>query len=165
VRLRAWRIVKAKHALSAFDGEGARRFGSRWTSAGVRVVFTSETLSLATLEILVHLQSSSILTSYVTFSVEFPEEVVQDLDHTRLPKDWRSSPPSLPTQMIGEEWVKTASSAILKVPSAVIVHEHNYLMNPLHPDFSKLLISPPRPLDIDPRLAGVGGGKSKTALP
>lgn len=150
--MRAWRIVKAKHALNAFDGEGARLFGSRWSSPGVRVVFTSETLSLATLEILIHLQSSSILKSYVTFSVEFSEEAVQDVDHTLLPKDWRNSPPQLKTQIIGDNWVRSASSAILRVPSAVIVHEHNFLMNPLHPEFAKLAISVPRPLVIDPRL-------------
>jgi len=155
--LKAWRIVKAKHASSAFDGEGARLFGSRWSLPGVRVVFTSETLSLATLEIMVHLQSSSILKSYVTFSVEFPEESVQDLDPALLPKDWRNAPPPLLTQIIGDDWVRSASSAILKVPSAIIVHEHNFLLNPLHPDFSKLVISVPRPLDIDPRLAYVNG--------
>jgi len=87
--------------------------------------------------------------------VEFPEEAVQDLDPTLLPKDWRNSPPPLQTQIIGDDWVRSASSAILKVPSALFVHEHNFLMNPLHPDFSKLVIGVPRPLDIDPRPARV----------
>jgi RES domain-containing protein len=154
---KAWRIVKAKHASSAFDGEGARLFGSRWSSPGVCVVFTSETLSLATLEILVHLQSSSILRSYVTLSVEFPEEAVKDLGPILLPQDWRSSPPSLQTQIIGDDWVRSASSAILKVPSSIVIQEHNFLVNPLHPDFFKLVIGVPRPLDIDPRLAYVKG--------
>jgi RES domain-containing protein len=150
-----WRIVKAKHATSALDGEGARLFGSRWSSPGVRVAFTSETLSLATLEILVHFQSSSTLASYITFPVEFPDAVVQDFDHTLLPRDWRSYPPPMQTRNIGDGWVRSASSVVLKVPSAVIVHEHNFLINPSHPDFSKMVIGVPRPLDIDPRLARV----------
>lgn len=152
--LKAWRIVKAKHAGNAFDGEGARLFGSRWTSPGVRVVFASESLSLATLEILVHLQSSSVLASYVTFTVEFPEDLVQNLDRSLIPKSWRNSPPSPQTQRVGDDWVRSALSAVLRVPSAIVVHEHNYLLNPLHGDFSKLVIHGPTPLDVDPRVFG-----------
>lgn len=152
--LKAWRIVKAKHAGSAFDGEGARLYGSRWTSPGVRVVFASESLSLATLEILVHLQSSSVLAGYVMFTVEFPEDFVQELDPSLIPKGWRNYPPSPLTQKIGDEWVASASSAIFRVPSAIIVHEHNYLLNPLHGDFSKLVIDGPATLDIDERVFG-----------
>jgi RES domain-containing protein len=152
--LKAWRIVKAKHAGNAFDGEGTRLFGSRWSSPGVRVVFASESLSLATLEILVHIQSSSILVSYVTFTVEIPENFVQDLDRSLIPKGWRNYPPSFQTQTIGDNWAASASSVILRVPSAIVIHEHNFLLNPLHDDFSKLAIAGPKQLDVDPRVFG-----------
>ena len=52
--IRAWRLIKAVHADDAFSGEGARRGGGRWNSKGVRIVYTSESLSLATLEVMVH---------------------------------------------------------------------------------------------------------------
>jgi RES domain-containing protein len=150
----AWRITKAKHASNAFDGEGARLYGSRWSTPGTRIAFASESLSLAMLEVLVHLQQSSPLTSYVEFTVEFSEELVQDLDLDLLPKNWRNFPAPPQTQEIGDGWIKSASSVLLRVPSVIVVHEHNFLINPMHPGFPKLTIDGPMPLDIDPRISG-----------
>lgn len=154
--LRAWRITKAKHAGEAFSGEGAWLFGSRWSSPGRRVAFASETLSLATLEVLVHLQKSSVLADYVLFTVDFPKECAQDLDRSLLPRSWRHFPAPPQLHALGEAWLRSASSALLRVPSAIIVHEHNFLINPGHSDFLRLEINGPRPLDIDPRVfAGI----------
>ncbi len=149
---RAWRIIKAKHAASAFTGEGARLFGSRWSSPGTRVAFASETLSLATLEVLVHLQKSGSLAGYVVFTLDFPEELVQELDRSILPRNWRKSPVLPQVQSIGDRWVKNVLSVMLRVPSTIITHEHNFLINPAHDDFPKLIIGGPSPLDIDSRV-------------
>jgi RES domain-containing protein len=147
----AWRITKAKHASNPFDGEGARQYGSRWSNPGTRMAFASESLSLATLEVVVHLQHSPLLASYVLFTVEFSEDLVQDLDPSLLPKNWRIFPAPPQTREIGDGWIRSASRLLLRVPSAIVVHEHNFLINPVHPDFQKLVISGPLPLDVDSR--------------
>ncbi|MGC8493144.1 MAG: RES family NAD+ phosphorylase [Syntrophobacteraceae bacterium] len=152
----AWRITKTRHATSAFDGEGARLYGSRWSTPGTRMAFASESLSLATLEILVHLQNTSPLASYVVFTVEFSEDLVQALDLHLLPKNWRSFPAPPETQLIGDHWIKSNSSVLLRVPSTIVAHEHNFLINPMHHDFPKLIIHGPKPLDVDARVFGPG---------
>ena len=149
----AWRIVKRKHANHAFDGEGSRLFGSRWTSPGLAVAFAAETLSLATLEVLVHLEASDHpLPAYVVFRVSFPDDLIEDLDRLSLPPTWRDSPTPPELQAIGDAWVRGASSAILRVPSVIVPHEHNFLINPAHAQFSEVIIQGPEPLDVDPRV-------------
>ena len=150
--IRAWRIVKAKHAIHAFDGEGSRLYGSRWNSPGVRVVHVSATLSLATLEIIAHLQGSTLLSHYVAFFVEFDGSFVERINIAELPADWRNSPPPSTVRQIGDLWVRGSSSPILEVPSALIPSEVNYLLNPSHADFSRIVLSSQLPLDVDPRV-------------
>ena len=148
----AYRIVKAKHARNAFDGEGARLQGGRWSNIGTRVVYTAGSLSLAILEILVHLQNTEALSAYVVIRVEFPDNVVDDLDPALLPANWRVSPAPARTMEIGDDWVKESRSAILKVPSVIIPSEHNFLINPGHQDFFRITVGDTTPLDVDPRV-------------
>jgi RES domain-containing protein len=152
VALAAWRIVKAKHAPAAFDGEGARLEGGRWNSPGTPVVYTSASAALAALELLVHLGRESILSAYVLIACTFDEALVSPLDRKRLPNNWRSYPAPPELQRIGDEWVRAGTSAVLKVPSAVIATDANYLLNPRHPDFRAIRVSDPRPFEYDPRL-------------
>lgn len=151
---RAFRIVKRRFAPEAFTGEGSRLNGSRWTSPGGRVVHAAESLSLATLEILVHLQSSAPLAAYVVFDVELPDRCVQDLDPASLPDDWRLHPAPPGTRALGDEWLRSARSAVLRVPSAVLPTESNFLINPGHRDFPGFTVNGPRPLDVDSRVFG-----------
>jgi len=151
---RAWRITKAKHAANAFQGEGARMFGSRWSSPGTRVAFASETLSLAVLEVLVHLQKSPGLAGYVVFTVDFPNRCIEQLDESLLPENWRHFPAPPQVQAIGDRWIDTASSVILRVPSAIIPQEYNFLINPAHNEFAELVIGGPTPLEVDSRVFG-----------
>jgi RES domain-containing protein len=152
VTITAWRIVKAKHAAGAFDGEGARVEGGRWNSPGTPVVYTSQSAALAVLEMLVHLGRSSILHAYVLIPCMLDDAVVSRLDRKRLPKDWRSYPAPPELQLIGDEWVKRAASAVLEVPSAVIETDSNYLLNPHHRDFHAIRVMDPQPFEFDLRL-------------
>lgn len=147
-----WRIVKSRFAKRPFDGEGARLYGGRWNSVGVRMVYTAGSVSLAVLEMLVHLESSDVLPSYSLCAVHFDESVVTRLDRSRLSGNWRESPAPPELLMIGDAWIAARSSAVLEVPSAVVESESNYLINPEHPDFVSLVIDPPRPFTFDPRL-------------
>jgi RES domain-containing protein len=152
--IRAWRISKAKYAVNAFDGEGARLYGSRWTSPGRRAVFVAESLSLAVLEILVHLHAFTTLKDYVVCPVDFAEDLVQAVKSGALPANWREYPAPPGVQAIGDAWIDAAAGVLLKVPSAITVTEFNYIINPTHPDFGKLTISRPQPFDVDPRVFG-----------
>jgi RES domain-containing protein len=149
---RSWRIVHRVHISDAFDGLGARRFPGRWNQPGVPLVYTSESLALATLEMLVHLEDWQMLEQYACIPVEFDQCHVQELTSADLPGNWRESPVPPSTRKLGSEWVTKQSSPVLKVPSVVIPEEINYLLNPAHPAFAELLIGEPRPYNFDPRL-------------
>ena len=148
----SWRIVKADYAATAFDGESARLAGGRWNSAGVRVVYTSESAALAALEVLVHLGRSRSLPEYVVFSCTFPESLVLSIDAVSLPPDWRTFPAPTSLRMLGDDWARKGSSAVLRVPSAVIEMESNYLLNPMHPDYMRITISRSTRFELDFRL-------------
>lgn len=148
----AWRIVKAKHQARAFDGEGARLAGGRWNSPGVPMIYTAQSAALATLEMLVHLNSSTVLSSYVLIACAFPENVVLRLDRSRLPTGWRKHPAVPQLQLLGDAWMKNGLSAVLEVPSVIIQSESNYLLNPVHTDFASIEVGPAQPFDVDARL-------------
>jgi RES domain-containing protein len=149
----AWRIVKLKHAATAFDGEGARLNGGRWNSVGVRVVYVSFAKSLAALETLVHLKLP-VTSKYVGIPLHFDDALVETFAANALPGGWDAEPPSLISQQIGDAWVKGARSALLALPS-VITRETNFLINPAHPGFGKIKIGKPEPFTFDPRLLGL----------
>ena len=148
----AWRILKAKHQEHAFDGEGARRAGGRWNSRGVPVVYCSAHVSLAALELLTQLQAVGPLSAYVVIPVRFAERFVESVDIEALPADWGAypAPPSL--RALGDTWATRLRSVVLRVPSVVVPHEANYLMNPLHSDFKLLELGNPKPFAFDVRL-------------
>jgi RES domain-containing protein len=152
VNLHAWRIVKARHASSAFTGEGARRFGGRWNSPGVAVIYAAATTSLALLEMLVHIQDGDLLPSYVLFRVRFSSNLVSEFDRRQLPRNWRSPAAMAATRVIGDTWVAKAQSPVLAVPSVIVPHERNYLINPAHPHYARVARGPKQPLRLDPRL-------------
>lgn len=152
--LRAWRIVKPRHAGEAFNGEGARLYGGRWNSPGTRVVYVAESRALAALEILVGLQSRSTLDRFVLIEAHFEEALVEDLRPDAIPDGWRTSPPRSETQVIGDRWVREARSAVLRVPSVLIPAEFNFLLNPAHPELGTIEIRDPTPFRLDARLTG-----------
>ena len=147
----AWRIVKEKHAAAAFSGDGAAKFGGRWNSRGIPVVYTSGTKSLAALEILVHLNPPMFF-RYVAFRLEFTESLVETLAVKNLPTDWRDEPPPPSTQAMGDAWARSARTAVLALPSVIISGEPNYLLNPAHPDFRRITIGKPEQFTFDSRL-------------
>lgn len=116
------------------------------------MAYASESVALATLEILVGLQDAALLPSYSLIKVEFPESLVEALDRQTLPSGWNQYPPSEETQILGDLWIAEARSVVLKVPSAVVEGEYNYLLNPEHEEFEQVTIQRPEPLRLDPRL-------------
>ena len=147
----AFRIVKRRRAKNAFNGDGARLAGGRWNSPGQRAVYLSSALSLAAMEIFVHLGDDAARLEYVYFNVEIPASV-SILSLTRKPKGWRNEPPTEASMRVGDRWLKDGNSALLEVPSAIIPSETNLILNPLHPDTSKLKIGVARVFQFDPRM-------------
>ena len=150
--IRAWRVVKAKHAANAFDGEGPRLRGGRWNSPGMAVVYTSQSISLAVLETLVHFDRESPLPDLVVIPCHFPDRLLSEIDEQALPENWRSYPASPELQRIGDDWIKSRRSAVIAVPSAIIESERNYLLNPEHSAFGSIEIGVPQPFAFDLRL-------------
>jgi RES domain-containing protein len=150
--LTGWRIYKPKHATTAFTGEGSRLYGGRFNSKGVAVVYAAGSISLASLEMLVHLQAGDVLDQYVLRGVTFDSKLLRSVDVSKLPPNWRASPAPPELQQIGDDWVASGGSVILQVPSVIVGEEVNFLINPAHPDFNKLTLGPERPHGFDPRL-------------
>lgn len=149
----AWRITKRKYKDAAFTGAGARKYGGRWNSPGTAIVYTAETQSLAILEMLVHVETPDLLPEYVLIGVEIDESLVRELDRSKLPRNWRAQPAPLELRKFGDEWLAAGQSAVLRVPSALVPGESNFLVNPAHPDFSKLTIRDAISFALDERLA------------
>jgi RES domain-containing protein len=154
--LKVWRICKRAHA--AFDGEGARKAGGRWNLRGVAVVYASETLSLAALELLVHADPALLPEDLVAIEAEVPEALrMRRIEADKLPRGWRRHPAPETLARIGADWAKSLETAVLSVPSALVPREANFLLNPAHADFRKIRIGKPEAFDLDPRFAGPRG--------
>ena len=142
-----YRVCRARNAR--LDGEGARLAGGRWNSPGRAVVYMAESIALAVLENLVHMSPQDFPTGYVSVAAVLPDGLnmatEQDL---RLRADLRE----LSSQDLGDWWIDSKQSAVLEVPSAVVTGEHNYLLNPAHPDFARIVADPPALFHFDPRL-------------
>jgi len=148
----SWRVVTRRFQENAFDGEGARIAGGRWNSVGTPVVYTAAASSLGLLELLVHSSGPRLLPFYLAIPVSFDEQIVDRFDLAQLPKNWRRHPSPRGVQRIGDEWMASEQSCVLRVPSVVVPHEWNYLLNPKHPNFASLEIGDPIGLETDPRL-------------
>jgi len=153
MKITAWRIVKAQHKNSAFDGEGALTAGGRWNKIGIPMIYTADSLALAALETIVHLPKQELLKKiFFRIPVSFDTGFVIPLNPTDLPEDWDSFPPPQSTQNIGSQWALKKKSVVLKVPSTVIKEEFNYLINPAHPDFQELSIGTSAKFAFDIRI-------------
>jgi RES domain-containing protein len=150
--VRAWRISRERYTKNAFDGEGAYRYGGRWNSRGVRVVYLSSSPALAALEVLVNAANPQLLHTipHVAIPVEFADSLLTRPE--RLPKNWKEDPPPKSAARIGDTWIMSGDSLLLEVPSAVIPFEKNYLLNPAHPGMRSLHIGMPQAFSFDPRL-------------
>lgn len=151
--IRAFRLCKSRHAASAFTGEGARLNGGRWNSPGKAVVYTSSSLSLATLEVLVHLEDPEVLANLFSWaSLEIPRQIVEMVDADTLPSGWNSDESGTISRAAGDAWLDSMRSCVLAVPSVVTPGEWNYLLNPAHQDFMQIQIGPFERFRPDPRL-------------
>lgn len=103
--MRVWRICKQKHRESAFSGVGGLYASGRWTPQGFRVVYTAESLALASLEVFVHTESDRI--PLVAIRAFLPENTAMtEVDVSSLPADWQQETAYPRLQSIGRQWLQ-----------------------------------------------------------
>lgn len=146
--MRGWRLATTLHA--PLTGEGAALRGGRWNSIGVSVVYASTHLSLALVELLVHLDALDLPGNLVAIQIEFHDELLERLDADELPGVWRDD--LRVTRGIGDEWIESERNVALAVPSAVVPQEANILLNPAHVRFAQVQVLGEAPFQVDPRL-------------
>lgn len=151
--MRVWRLSKRKYASMAFGGIGTQKAGGRWTPRGVKAVYTSSSLALAALELLLHLEREDVVTGFVAISADIPEDLQVDIvDVDQLPENWRDTPAPISLSAIGEKWLSAGQTAVLSLPSEVIAVERNFLLNPEHFDFKRMEINKLVNFSFDSRL-------------
>lgn len=149
--MRVWRLCRKPYA--AFDGEGARLYGGRWTPPGLAVVYTAASVALAMAEYLVHLEPREAPPDLVLVAADFPADLaLTSIVAGDMPPRWRRYPAPEALGRMGSRWVEEGTTAVLRVPSAVVPQESNYLLNPRHPDFRRIKIGRPEAFSFDPRL-------------
>jgi len=139
---------------SDLSGNGAKLNGSRWNSKGQAMLFTAEHISLATLEMLVHINFVEIPDSFHVLSIDLPESSPQlEIKLSNLKSSWKNDEEY--TAFMGDAFLRQNDALFLKVPSAVITDEHNYIINPGHKDFSKIRIVRSKPFTFDKRFFSI----------
>lgn len=120
------------------------------------MIYTAEHRSLAILEVLVHIKggggSAVIGAPFYVYPVSFDAALVEMVQFPGLSAGWNEHPPTTASQSLGDSWVLAGKSAVLAVPSAIVVEERNYILNPHHPRFREVQIAPPVVCSVDPRL-------------
>lgn len=141
-----WRLCRAPYTV--LDGEGARRSGNRWNSAGLAVNYTAATLSLAALEYLVHVDPDLLPEDLVALKIELP-----DADYPCIQAEELADPDDENWyREKGDSWIRSGASLALIVPSVIIRVENNLLVNPAHPDMERVRVLETWPFHYDARL-------------
>lgn len=154
-----FRLTKEKYK-NDLSGIGAEKYGGRWNNKGTRLVYTAESRSLAVLELAVHVAFNILPRNYHIVEIAIPENSTLEFDVSILKKkDWKSNPPIEFTQSEGDKFVRDNKFLCLKVPSAIVEGDFNYLINPFHPDFKKVEIKTTSTFEFDERLLDEFGDK------
>lgn len=154
---RVYRVLRKKYARAPFDGEGAYRYGGRWSSPGIRLSYTSEHQSLALLEYFVHLDKDDPPADLILAMAEVPDDLGREtVAIKQLPANWRAPVAPLELARVGDEFVRRGEHCLALVPSVLTPDEKNCLLNPVHPEFKRIVIQESVPVAYDPRIFGQG---------
>jgi RES domain-containing protein len=147
-----YRLSK-KTYIHDLSGRGAEINGGRWNSKGLPVIYTAASRALAVLEVAVHIPLGIIPSDYYMATIELEDENnITSIDITELPPNWNSNPIIKATQLIGDQFLRSANHLALQVPSATVTGDFNYLINPLHSAAKTVRIIETEPFELDVRL-------------
>lgn len=150
--MRVFRLSRRKYARD-LSGKGAALFRYRWNSKGVEIVYTAESRALAMAEVAVHLTLANLPDDYMMIEIEIPDTVaIEKIDVSALGSDWNTYPHTLETQLLGDDFARSLNACVLKVPSAVVKGDFNYLLNPIHPEIEKIRIIEASDFPFDQRI-------------
>ncbi|RCH54112.1 RES domain-containing protein [Mucilaginibacter hurinus] len=146
-----YRITNCEYA-GDLSGMGARLFGGRWNSEGRSMLYTASSRSLAVLEILVHLPPLMIPDNYCAVEIEIPDNNIKTLNIANLSPGWQDVAATDETRKTGDKFINERKQLVMRVPSAIVPAEFNYLINPRHQDIDKVKIVSRSPFSFDERL-------------
>lgn len=150
--MKVFRLSKEKYSKE-LNGKGASKSGNRWNSKGTEIIYTAESRALAMAEVAVHLTLATLPSDYVIMEIDIPNSIkIKEIKSINLPNSWNINPPSITTQKIGDNFIDGMDSVVLKVPSAVVQGDYNYLINPNHKEFKKIKILEVTAFPIDNRI-------------
>lgn len=141
----------AKRPYADLSGTGARLYGGRWNSEGRSMVYLTSSRSLAVLEALVHLSPTNLPLDFCIMTIDAPDNFAE-IKVEQLPQNWNDYPEPNSLKHIGKDFLLKQKHLFLKVPSAIVNEEYNYLLNPLHPDAGLVKIISTQPFAFDQRL-------------
>jgi len=145
-----YRLANAAY-INDLTGTGAKLYGGRWNMAGFAAIYTAENISLSALEILVNTDKNKIPPAYSLLKLYIPDGLaVKKINAENLKDKWYGDFEY--SQFIGSEFLRSGKEAIMKIPSAVIREENNFLLNPAHTDFKKITVKEVTAFDFDIRL-------------
>jgi RES domain-containing protein len=151
--VRVFRICRKTHAKDPLSGRGALRVAGRWHSQGVRVVYASASRALAALEVLVHVDADLAPDDLVRIEIDLPGSLpIETVKAAALAAGWRAHPAPESLRAIGDRWIRRGTSPVLRVPSAVVPEESNYLLNPAHAEIKRVSVVAIEPFAYDARL-------------
>jgi len=127
-----YRISKTKYATD-LSGEGAKLYGGRWNNKLTPCIYTSESRALALLEYTVNININDIPRALSIITLDIPDADIYELNQSQLPGDWKDVPAPSSTKDIGSNLLNESKNAVIKIPSAIITNEFNYILNPKHP--------------------------------
>ena len=133
-------------------GTGSKLYGGRWSSVGKPGLYLASSRALSVLEVLVRLQPLFVPDNYCLVEVEIPEDSIQKVHIESLPKNWKDISAPAQLKKIGDAFLAERKYLALKLPSAIVPAEFNFLINPLHPDMEKVKILKQEPFNFDDRL-------------
>ena len=149
--MKLYRIGSSLHPL--FDGTGAMLHGARWNSAGRRAIYGASSLAAAQLEQLVHIGRTTPPANHAWIEIDVPDDVATTvLERADRPAGWDHPTAIDVAQAIGDAWLGSGRTAILRVPSVAAAESHVHIINQDHRDFRRMSASDPTPLVWDPRL-------------
>ncbi len=150
--MKVFRISTTQN-INDLSGTGARIYGGRWNHKGTCVIYTSESISLATVEYLVHIPLSIAPTNLSLATLQIPDEMIpKEIIMADLPENWREYPAPSKLAESGSNWARANESLLLRVPSVVVQYEFNILINPLHQDMKHVTILQVESYKADKRL-------------
>jgi RES domain-containing protein len=146
-----YRLVRKKYGFT-LSGEGAKKAGGRWNSIDFSLIYTSDSRSLCTAEVAVSLPIGIFPNDFEMLLIEIPEDIpFLEINARDLPEGWRKFPYLEKTLQLGDKFILENEFPVMKVPSAVIPGDFNYLINPRHPDFEKIKNIKTEPYEFDER--------------